>query len=371
MTAIAVTVNISPTCMTSLRETFSLSDTESGFLLSSIFWGFNLSLLVTGPLADRLGMRPLLTAAPGLQILGLFTCAAAFTRDFLVLGAFLMGIGSGILEVLVNPLVCMTCSSHKTRAINLCHAFYSIGAILSVLCASFIMDTWGWRTAYVVGILPCLAYGWIYRRTPLPSLQGYGPKTSPGSSLLRRPLLWLFLLAMLLAGGTELGPAQWTPVFLQDSFAIRGKNAALGLVLFSAAMAVGRLAMSRIASGKNCLFILKFAALACCLFIFSASVSRHSLHAFGSVFLIGFFVSVFWPTLLSLSADTFPDGGATLFSLLGMAGNASGILFPPLVGRIADTWNLQIGFGFMALIPLALGALLFVLDRETVIKSGA
>jgi len=114
MIAIAVMVNVPPTCLTTIKASFELSETHGGMLLSSLFWGFSLSILITGPLADRFSMKLFFILASGLQIFGLFTSAFSPIFQTMLIGAFCMGMGSGILEVIVNPLVCIIVPENKT-----------------------------------------------------------------------------------------------------------------------------------------------------------------------------------------------------------------------------------------------------------------
>ena len=309
MTAIAVTVNLSPVCVTSLRETFELSDTAVGFFLSATFWGFNTTLLLSGPLADKFGMRPLLIAAPVLQGAGLIACGVAPHAALLVPGAFLMGTGSGILEVLVNPIVCLAEPEQKTRAVNFCHAFYSIGAVCCILLASALTGVVGWRGLYFLGLLPVLAYAWVYLTRPLPSLHGTHQGNASRVALWRRPLFWVFLAAMLLSGGSELAPAQWAPTFLHDVFGMGHAGAAMGLLFFSASMAVGRIGMSRAASLENRVNLLLIASLICAALLLGAGASPNRSCALAALAVLGFSVSIFWPTLLAMSADAFPGAG--------------------------------------------------------------
>ena len=218
MIAIAVMVNVPPTCLTSIKESLVLNETQGGILLSSLFWGFALTIIITGPLADRFSMRLFFILASVLQIFGLFISFLSPIFQTMFIGAFLMGMGSGILEVLVNPLVCLLLPENKTKAINFCHAFYSIGAVLSVIFASLLLKIgFSWRHVYLFGIVPSLLFGIGYLTSSLPKLPSSEHKRFFGLDLIRQPIFLLFLLAMLLGGGTELGSAQWIPAYLEES----------------------------------------------------------------------------------------------------------------------------------------------------------
>lgn len=364
MIAIAVMVNLPPTCLTSIKGDFSLSDTQGGMLLSALFWGFALTIILTGPLADRFGVKPFLISAALLQAFGLLTSALSPAFQVLVFGAFLMGMGSGILEVLVNPLICILAPENRTKAINFCHAFYSIGAVLTVLLASlFLRMGLLWRYVYLLGIFPSLLFGIGYLTSSLPEFPPSDYKRSFGIGLIIHPIFILLLLAMLLGGGTELGAAQWIPAYLEEVFGFSRFGGAFGLVLFSIAMALGRMTMSRISGRAHPMGILRFASLFCMLLLALSALLQSGVPVMISFFLLGFFVSIFWPTVLASSSEIFPGGGATMFSLLSAAGNAGGMIFPAMVGAMADRWNLRVGVGMLSLLPLLL-ILIFTLLRH-------
>jgi len=365
MISIAVMVNVPPTCLTSIKADFGLSETQGGFLLSSLFWGFALTIILTGPFADRFGMKPFLVSASLLQIGGLLASAISPAFQVLLLGAFLMGMGSGILEVLVNPLICLLLPENKTRAINFCHAFYSIGAVLSVLSASLLLRAGlNWRHVYLFGVVPSLLFGLGYLTSSLPELRTSDRGRFLRVDLMEQPIFLLFLLAMLLGGGTELGSAQWIPAYLEDGLGFSRFGGALGLVLFSAAMAFGRVTMSRIGGKASPMGLLRTSSVLCALLLALSALLQNGFSVMISFFLLGFFVSIFWPTILACSSEVFPKGGATMFSLLGAAGNAGGMIFPAMVGMIADRWSLRGGIGTLSALPLLLALIFSLIGRS-------
>lgn len=366
MVAIAVMVNVPPTCLTSIKESFALSETQGGLLLSSLFWGFSLTIILTGPLADRYNMKLFFILASFLQISGLLISSFAPIFQIMFIGAFLMGMGSGILEVLVNPLVCLLIPENKTKAMNFCHAFYSIGAVFSVIFASLLLKIgFSWRRVYLFGIVPSLIFGLGYVKSSLPKLPQSDYKRFFGFELIKQPVFFMFLLSMLLAGGTELGSAQWIPAYLEESLNFSRFGGAFGLVLFSTAMALGRITMSKISSKTDSINLLNGASFFCIILFILSSLLKNNFSVMSSFFLLGFFVSIFWPTVIAYSSDVFPKGGATMYSFLAAAGNAGGMIFPALVGIIADRWSLSRGIGTISFLPLLLILVFSVIKRKT------
>ncbi|HOX37926.1 MAG TPA: MFS transporter [Candidatus Brocadiia bacterium] len=370
MIAIAITVNVPPVCLTSVEECFNLTHAAGGFLLSSVLLGFLFTLALAGPAADRIGMRPLLVVAPIMQIAGLLTSAFAPTYRVLVAGAFLMGSGNGILEALVNPIVCLTAPENKTRAVNFLHSFYAIGAAASVLGTSFLLRAGGdWRHAYLVGAAVPAIYGVMYALSDLPTLPAAHEDRTGTMHMLRRPVFILLICCMFLAGGAELGPAQWIPAYMEDEYGLSKFGGALVFALFSAAMMCGRLTMSRLSESVRPLSFLKVACVSCAAMVALSALLRGSVPAAVVFFFFGFFVSVFWPTLLAVSTDAFPRAGATMYSILGISGNAGGV-FPWVVGAVADRWSLRAAIGVHAILPLALLGLLVMVGRQTGRRDG-
>jgi fucose permease len=69
---------------------------------------------------------------------------------------------------------------------------------------------------------------------------------------------------------------------------------------------------------------------------------------------VGFTGSCLWPTLLAVTADRYPEGGASMYGTLAAFGNAGGIGMPWIVGWVADQRNLHWGLAVSALAPALL-----------------
>jgi MFS family permease len=74
--------------------------------------------------------------------------------------------------------------------------------------------------------------------------------------------------------------------------------------------------------------------------------------------------SCLWPTMLAITADRYPNGGATMFGALAALGNAGGIFMPWAVGIVADHSNLHWGLAVSAIAPLLMLPIVLVLGRN-------
>jgi MFS family permease len=106
------------------------------------------------------------------------------------------------------------------------------------------------------------------------------------------------------------------------------KLSPIGLLLASAATsAIGLVALSRVTSAPTA-FVASF------------------------VFSVG--ICYFWPTMLGVTSERFPAGGAFLLGLIGAAGNVSTGAAQPLMGYFYDTFGPAGALRYVAILPAAL-----------------
>lgn len=355
MVSLAAAVNTAPVCVTALSAAFDLTEGEMGVALGTTFLGLVIGICAAGPLSDHFGMRKFLLLGAGLQAAGMAFVAAAPTHAWLLSGLVLAGVGSGAVDALLSPLVCALRPTEKARAMNFLHAFYCIGAVLTVGTVMLLLRVaCSWRTIFLVGTIPSLlAFAGIAASRLPPS-----PRTEPGYVPVRRLLCsWQFLVlvaAMLFCGGSELGPAQWFPAYLERSMGWQRENAGAGLLFFSIAMAAGRLISARVADRVPPRGLILGAGSVCALLILGMSQPVSDVAAACCGALVGLAVAPLWPTTLAYTAGRFPGGGAAMFSVLAASGNSAGLIFPAAVGLLAERWGMHWALAGLAALPLLL-----------------
>ena len=132
-------------------------------------------------------------------------------------------------------------------------------------------------------------------------------------------------------------------------------------MLFYAAMALGRMVVGAIGNRVNPYLIMAAGcALTVVFFLLGTSLPQPGW-ALTACVLAGFSGSCLWPTMLAVTANRYPDGGASMFAALAAFGNAGGIFMPWLVGWIGDASSLARGLAFSAVAPALMVPLVMLL----------
>jgi len=356
MMCLAIGVNLLPVFLTSIGASLGgeqpLSREALGRLGAVTFAGLVAGIIVTGPLADRFGAKVFVLLANVLMVAGLAGMAMAPTYDALLVMVFLLGLGAGMLDMILSPIVAALNPERRTAAMNWLHSFFCVGAVVTVLIGMTALALGiDWRIVCWALILYPIGLTAAFLPMRFPELVTDGKRT-PLPALLRSVWFLGALLAILLGGATELGMAQWLPAYAEISLGFSPVVAGSGLLFFSIAMALGRMVVGMLEDRVNPYAVLAVgSAASVVLFLLGAFLANPNL-ALVACIAAGFAGSCLWPTMLAVAADRYPDGGASMFAALAAFGNAGGILMPWVVGAVGDLHDLRWGIATSAIAPL-------------------
>jgi fucose permease len=367
MMALALGLNLLPVYLTTLGTTYGgadgLSQERLGRLGGITFTGLVIGILVTGPLADRWGAKLFVQFGNTAVAAGLIGAAFAPDYGWLCCAMALLGFGAGVFDMVLSPVVAALHPARRAAAMNWLHSFYCVGAVATVLAGTVALGFGvGWRGACLM--LTPLPLGLLCAFAPLrfPELVSDAGRTSlPG--LLRDRWFLGALLAIFLGGATELGMAQWLPAYAEASLGFPAWVGGAALLLFSLAMAGGRMIVGAYGSRWEHFALLAIGGLSsAALFVAASFLPWHGV-ALACCVVVGLTGSFLWPTILAIAADRHPDGGATMFGALAALGNAGGIVMPWAVGWVADRSDLHWGLAVSAIAPALMVPVVLALRR--------
>lgn len=368
MMSLSIGLNLLPVFLTALGTLYGgaagLSQEQLGRLGALSFAGLVVGVLATGPLADRWGTK--VFAQLGNACIGASLAAAAFAPNYAALGGalFTLGLGAGMLDMVLSPIVAALNQQRRAAALNWLHSFYCVGAAMTILAGMFATKAGlGWRGA-CLGLMT-LPAGLLAAFAPLrfPELVAEA-RRRPVRELVRERWFLAALAAIFLGGATELGMAQWLPAYAETSLGYSAWMGGMALLLFSVAMAAGRMAIGRAEKRLDPFTIMAWGCGLSVVFFIAGSFLPARGWALAACIAAGFTGSCLWPTLLAVTADRYPQGGASMFGALTALGNAGGICMPWLVGWIADRRDLHWGLAISAIAPALMLPLVLAMRRR-------
>lgn len=362
MISVAICLNLMPVHYTTFAEEFgNLHEEQLGRISALVFAGVVIGVLLSGPLADRFGAALFTFLGLVISGIGILLISLAKNYELLLAASCVAGFGAGILDMLMSPIVAAVCVDRRASALNRLHAFYCIGALATVLLASAFMRLGiSWRIlAAAMALVPLLLTGLLF-------LTKFPPLVHPERSrdnivhLFFRPRFFVALVIIWLIGATENGIVQWLPAFSERSLGFDKAMGGVAVGLFSFMMAAGRLGAPRFLNQLGPYRVLlagTFFGIACYLL---GTLLPTPMLALGACVLAGLACSVLWPTWLGITADIFPQGGASMFALLAALGNFGGLVMPWMIGGIAEHSSIRTGLLTATFAPVLLAFLAII-----------
>jgi len=155
-----------------VKATFGLSDALAQFTFSIAVLGMGVATLVYGPLADRLGRRPVLLSGLALFLAGTALTAAAVNVWLLVLGRLVQAIGAGCGTTLVRTIARDAYGPERlVKAIAYLTMVYAVGPMIAPFAGGVLVDAFGWRSVFgfaliAGGAITAAVYAVVYETRP-------------------------------------------------------------------------------------------------------------------------------------------------------------------------------------------------------------
>lgn len=353
-----------------MSEVFHLTKEQMGFIWIPAFWGFTAAIFLSGALVDALGMRSLHALSAIGYILGLAivllapppsgpteSIFAATGPLMLFVGFLMMGLSQGLVEGVINPLIATLYRDEKTHKLNVLHAWWPGGLVIGGLIAFGLAQVGAtWQVKWSILFVPAVAYLVLALTQAYPRTERVQSKVSDAEMFREalNPLFVLLFVCMWMTAATELGPDQWFPSVMSQLTGIQG---VLFLVYTAGMMFVLRFFAGPIAhriSPPGLLTLCSLFAAAGLYWLGSLKEGTSPAVAFAAATLFGIGKTYYWPTMLAITSEQFPKGGALLLALMGGAGMLSIGCILPVMGRQFDQYGPGAALKMVALLPAIL-----------------
>lgn len=340
----------------SIQDDFGLPAPSIGAFLLAGTGGFTLSSFISGRVIQRFGIRRVLVTAYIIIGLAALSVRIAPSWEFIVALGFCSGFGGGFIDTGVNVYVA---SYNNPRLMNWLHGFFGLGATISPLIMTAIIDSgvaWRWGYAIVGGL--SLIVGLIFalspwRRVAIPEDDDTPKETVPLSTTLRLPLAWLGIMTFVLYAGLEVSAGQWSFSLFTEGRAIAPGTAGIWVSLYWGTFTLGRFLFGFISDrfdiDRQILLAMIFAGVGSALVWLNPSPAV----SFAGLALIGFALAPIFPLLIATTeARVGPRDAPNLIGFQVAAASIGVGLMPWLAGVLVQAGTNPLPSLFTTTLPI-------------------
>ncbi len=234
-------VNIA-TALPSMSKDLDLTSTQAGFIGGVFFWGYLISFMAGGWLANRFGAKRVTLVC--LIAWGFFAIAGGFTTNFyeLVATRVLLGLAEGPIWSSVSALLSQWfLKTERGRAFGIWNVSIPIGALIAGPLSGLVLSYSDWHTMLVIEGLPAWIWAIAWSRSIPDSpqsaawlndeerntlLNGLAEEQAgfdatlghvDWKGMIAHPGVWLLLVAKTFNNMVEYGFTLWLPTAIKDA----------------------------------------------------------------------------------------------------------------------------------------------------------
>ena len=369
----AITANFSPLLFLMFHRVYHIPMGKIALIPATFYLTQLLVDVFCARFVDSIGYRRSVVMseiAACLGLAGLAVFPGLFKDPFpgIMICVVIYAIGSGLIEVMVSPIVEACPFEHKDKVMSILHSFYCWGAVGVIVLSTLFFAVFGigyWKLLACIWALVPLYNIFNFATCPIERLTEEGQSMTFGE-LFRTPIFWIAISLMLCAGASEMAMAQWASAFTEAALGFTKTIGDLaGPCMFAVTMGISRVIYGKYGGKMNLSRYMIGSGILCLTCYLLAGLSSNPvLGLFGCIF-CGFSVGIMWPGTLSIISPRLPRGGTALFAMLAMTGDLGGALGPNLVGTVTQQAgdNLQAGLLVGSIFPFGLIIMLFLLER--------
>ena len=369
----AITANFAPLLFLKFHTDYHISLGRIA-LIPAVFYVTQLLIDVfCAKFVDRIGYRRSVVVselACGAGLAGLSVLPDLMPDPFagILICVAVYAVGSGLIEVLVSPIVEACPFENKDSVMSLLHSFYCWGSVGVILLSSLFFTLIGidhWKILACLWALIPLYNIYNFATCPIEHLTEEGSGMTI-RELFRTPLFWLSILLMFCAGASEISMSQWASAYTEAALGFSKSVGDLaGPCLFAVTMGISRVIYGKFGQKMDLSRFMTGSGILCFFCYLLASLSANPLVGLTGCIFCGFSVGIMWPGTISIPPPRLPRGGTALFALLAMSGDLGGSFGPSLVGIVTQKAgdNLQTGMLAGSVFPLMLIITLFLFGR--------
>ncbi|MEW2528041.1 MFS transporter [Streptomyces sp. NPDC047071] len=347
-----------------LVRDLDMSPLELGLCLTVGFAGALPAMFMGGRLIARFGAKGLLMA--GATGMAVALVGVGCTGSYVVLVPLVLVLlgCQGSFDVAINAVAIAIEQRSGRQILAFMHGAFSLSAAAGALSFGAYRSL-GFRVGYFgVAVVLALFVWCMARWRDLPEARS-APASAPRE---RRVLLGAdVLLVAGIVGVSFLGSGileNWSAIYVRDTVSDLAVISSVGLASFHGAMGLGRVLTSAVLRRVD-----RLTTIAACGLLMAAAMvwslcAPGPAQAVAALFLVGILLSGIAPIGFSVAGDLRPDRVGEVSSTVAIAGYASFLVGPVLVGLLADLLGLRAALASVVVVGVVISLLALLLKGQ-------
>lgn len=349
----------------SLRDRLAISATQIAIMLFCGGAAGIVSMQIGGRLTDFIGARRVALAGLPIIITACLVIGFAPTYPFAILGALLIGLGNGAMDVAMNALGVQIERARRTPIMSRFHAFFSLGNFAgagTVLLMALAFSITGGAIVLPVMLTLCtvaaITLVVLFRITPEAETLDH---TVDGVKVKIPRVAWILGIMALAFGLAEGTAVDWSSLHVTDVAGVDSTTGSLGLIAVSGFMVAIRLLGDRLVTRFGRRHVVRFGGACAALgFVLVTVVSGLPLLITGWA-LVGFGVGMIAPQVYAVAGHL---GGGRVLAVVVTFGYAAFLMGPAVIGFLVDHLGIQHAMAVPAVLSAGIVALAVTMPKN-------
>ena len=342
----AIITNITAILFVPMMSLYGFDYRHLGLLVAINFTSQVVADIIFSGLIDRLGYRKIVQPACAVAtiMLVLFSLTPyIFPKEYIFLGisitTFIFAFSSGLLEIVLSPIVDGVSEEDGGAAMSFMHSFYAWGQVATIIVTTLLVFWWGkeyWNFTVLIWAIIPLSTFFVFRKSFLPETTPENMRVSILKQI-TKPFYMVAMLAIFFGAGAEVVMNQYASTFMEKGLNLpKLTGDLLGMTGYAVMLGLGRLMYGFFGSKLNINKIIIFMAFGAFLCYLIVALSPITAISVAGCVACGFATSLLWPGTLVVTANKYPLSGAWVFAILAAAGDIGASAFPYLTGASID-----------------------------------
>jgi len=339
-----------------IQQNLHLNEAQLGAVLFAMPAGLMLTLPVTGYLLRRFSSRYIMIT--GAVLFNIMLCLVGFVSQTWQLAVVLFFFGSSrnLFNISANAQSIGVQKLYGRSIIATFHGIWSTAGFAAAAVGSLIVSMSiapSWHLLAVAVILTGLCFA-FFKNSVHQRPQPHERKQSfqlPDKALIK---LGFICFASMACEGTMY---DWSAIYLKKAVHASKEMATVGYAVYMVAMTIGRFTGDKLANSIGIKAMLKYSGLLIFSGLILAALLPYTISAWLGFVMIGMGVSCVVPMVFSMAGRVKHMSGGPAIAGVSTVGYFGFLIVPPMVGFIAEEFNLRWSFALIALF----GALITIL----------